>query len=89
LMQRAKIALEEGRNDDAINFLERIASDYGDDVLGDDAVFKLANIYEQQKVADKALKYYERLITDYPGSTFVQSARAAYARLSKGEKKPL
>jgi tetratricopeptide (TPR) repeat protein len=89
LMQRAKIALEEGRNDDAINFLEKIASDYGDDVLGDDAVFKLANIYEQQKVADKALKYYERLITDYPGSTFVQSARAAYARLSKGEKKSL
>jgi len=82
LMQRSKIALEEGRNADAIAFLETIVTKYGDDVLADDAVFKLATVYEEQlKDIPKAIAYYEKLITDFPGSTYIQTARVKYQKL--------
>jgi tetratricopeptide (TPR) repeat protein len=82
LMLRAKIALEEGRNTDAITFLETIITKYGEDVLGDDAVYKLATVYEERmKDIPKALEYYEKLITDYPGSTYIQVARIKYQKL--------
>ncbi|WP_190277292.1 tetratricopeptide repeat protein [Taibaiella lutea] len=82
LMQRSKIALEEGRNADGIAFLETIVTKYGDDVLADDAVYKLASVYEEQlKDIPKAITYYEKLITDFPGSTFIQIARVKYQKL--------
>jgi tetratricopeptide (TPR) repeat protein len=82
LMQRSKISLEEGRNTDAIAFLETIVAKYGDDVLADDAVYKLATIYEEQlKDIPKAIVYYEKLITEFPGSTYIQIARVKYQKL--------
>lgn len=87
-MLRANIALEEGRNNDGITYLEKILKDYGQDVLGDDAVFKLATLYEERlKDKAKAIQYYEKLITEYPGSTYVQVARSRYQKL-KGGKTP-
>lgn len=81
-MLRANIAIEEGRNTDAITYLEKILKDYAKDVLGDDAAFKLAVLYEDRlKDKAKAVQYYELLITEYPGSTYVQSARAKYQKL--------
>lgn len=87
LMQRAKIAGEEGRDAEAIAFLEIIVEKHGEDVLGDDAVFRLGNIYQERiKDGAKARQYYEKLITNYPGSTYIQAARAAYNQLSKTDK---
>lgn len=81
-MLRANIATEEGRNTDAIAYLEKILKDYGKDVLGDDAAFKLAVLYEERiKDKAKAIQYYEMLITEYPGSTYVQTARVKYQKL--------
>jgi predicted Zn-dependent protease len=81
-MLRANIATEEGRNSDAIAYLEKILKDYGKDVLGDDAAFKLAVLYEERiKDKAKAIQYYEMLITEYPGSTYVQTARVKYQKL--------
>lgn len=86
LLLRAKIAAEEGRNTEAVAFLEQILSNYGQDVLGDDAAFRLGNLYQYQlKDRSKALIYYERLITSYPGSTFIQAARAEYNKLNTGK----
>lgn len=81
-MLRANIATEEGRNTDAITYLEKILKDYAKDVLGDDAAFKLAVLYEERlKDKVKAIQYYEMLITEYPGSTYVQTARVKYQKL--------
>jgi tetratricopeptide (TPR) repeat protein len=81
-MLRANIATEEGRNTDAITYLEKILKDYGKDVLGDDAAFKLAVLYEERlKDKVKAIQYYEMLITEYSGSTYVQTARVKYQKL--------
>lgn len=87
-MLRADIALEEGRNADGISYLEKIIKDYGQDVLADDAVFKLATLYEDRlKDKARAIQYYEMLITGYPGSTYVQTARLRYQKL-KSTKNP-
>jgi tetratricopeptide (TPR) repeat protein len=86
LMLRAKIALEEGSNADAIAFLNEVVTKYGEDVLGDDAVYMLATVYEERlKDIPKALEYYEKLITDYPGSTYIQVARIKYQKLKSAK----
>lgn len=87
LMLGAKIATQEGRLQDAVSKLETVLTHYGDDVLGDDAAFQLAVIYEKYlQNAIKAMEYYEKLITLYPGSTYVQQARAVYRRLAEQQK---
>ncbi len=86
LMLRAKIAAEEGRTSDAITFLEKILHEYSTDVLGDDAAFRLAVLYDETlKDKAKALQYYETIITTYPGSTYIQAARARYQKLKEGK----
>lgn len=83
---RSKIAEEEGRNEIAVTYLERILKDYGEDVLGDDAAYRLALLYDEKlKDKAKALQYYETLITRYPGSTYIQAARARYQHLKEGK----
>ncbi len=76
IMQRAKIELKHRQYDKAIALLTDIAQKYSQDVLADDAIFQIAEIYYNNlHKKDSAKEYYERLIIDYPGSTFVQTAR--------------
>ncbi len=76
LMLRAKIAEKHIEYDKALTYLSAIHEKYGKDVLGDDAVFKMAEIYQNNlHNKEKAKYYYEQLIIEYPGSTFVQAAR--------------
>jgi tetratricopeptide (TPR) repeat protein len=82
-MLRAQVAMEEHRWGDAISLLELIIKKYGEDVLGDDAAFKLADIYQYRlREPGKAKAAYELLITQYPGSTYVQEARKQYEKLN-------
>ncbi|XZF13540.1 tetratricopeptide repeat protein [Chitinophagaceae bacterium MMS25-I14] len=76
LMLHAKIAEKHGDYTKALDYLKDVYVKYGQDVLGDDAVFNTAEIYAK-KLHQPALAktFYEKLIIDYPGSTFVQSAR--------------
>jgi len=76
IMLRADLALKRHDYNKALGYLKNIYDQYGQDVLGDDAVFKMAEIYENYlHQAEQAKHYYEQLIIDYPGSTFVQEAR--------------
>ena len=76
LMLRAKMAEQHHDFKAALAFLDKIHDKYGTDVLADDAVFKMAEIYRDDlNDPVNAKKYYEQLIIEYPGSTFVQSAR--------------
>lgn len=76
LMQHAKIAAKHHDYDKAIGFLTTIVQKYPEDVLADDAVFSMAEIYRYNlDKKDSAKEYYEKLIIDFPGSTFVQTAR--------------
>ncbi|MEZ5017971.1 MAG: tetratricopeptide repeat protein [Flavipsychrobacter sp.] len=76
LMQRANIAQKHRQYKEALEYLTTIYEQHGDDVLGDDALFKMADLYENKlDNKTKAAELYEQLILQYPGSTYVQTAR--------------
>jgi tetratricopeptide (TPR) repeat protein len=82
LWLKANRIKEEGEYSTAISFLERIVFDMPYDILTDDALFEMAIIYEELiKDESKAKEYYQKLLTDYPGSIFVAEARKRFRQL--------
>lgn len=76
VMMHATLATKHRDFGKALTYLKEVVDKYGKDVLGDDAVFRTAEIYDQELHQPvEAKKYYEQLIIDYPGSTYVQTAR--------------
>lgn len=76
LMKRAEIATSRKEYPKAIAYLEQIHADHGKDVLGDDALYKMATINERYlDNKEEAGKLYAQLILEYPGSTYIQLAR--------------
>ncbi|MBN8670917.1 MAG: tetratricopeptide repeat protein [Chitinophagales bacterium] len=85
LLQKAKLAQKHREYEKAIEYLVTIHAKHGKDVLGDDAVFRMADIYERyMNKPEDAKKYYEMLIMEYGGSTFVQIARNRLTALQAG-----
>ena len=85
LMEHAKIALKHHDFERALKYLNDIVQKFGQDVLGDDALYMTAEIYRNDlHKNDEAKKYYEQLIIDFPGSTFVQSARNKLKEMAGG-----
>ncbi len=83
LMLRAKIADKHHDYNRELDYLKIIYEKYGKDVLGDDAVYKTALIYDKNlNKPELAKSFYEKLIIDYPGSTFVQAARKRLSDLN-------
>lgn len=59
--------------------LEHIINEYKEGILGDNALFKLAELQENQlNQPEEAMKNYEKLLFDYPGSLFVVEARKRF-----------
>ncbi len=86
LMERAEIALKKQDYSEAALQLQKITTQYPDDVLADDALFNLAYINENYfSNKDEAKRLYEQLILKYPGSTFINEARKRY-RVLRGDK---
>lgn len=75
--------MEQKRNyEEAIRFYERVVANYSDDILADNALFRLAFIHHhivQNK--EKAMSYYEKIVLDYSSSLFVIEARKQYQKL--------
>ncbi len=85
IMVRADMARKRRDYEKALGYLKVITEKYGQDVLGDDAVFKMAGIYQfDLHNMEQAKHYYEQLIIDYQGSTFVQTARQRLTELKNG-----
>ncbi len=83
LMLRARLAEKHRDYMDALALLNTIVEKHGQDVLGDDAVFRIAELYEMRlKDLTKAREHYEKLIIDYPGSTYVQIARGRLSAMA-------
>lgn len=76
LMMRAEIAIKHRDYQNALSYLNTIYKEHGEDVLADDALFKMAVINEQRLgKKEEAAKLYTQIITEYPGSTYIQQAR--------------
>lgn len=84
-MLHAQISEKQRDYPKALDYLKLVYEKYGKDVLGDDAVYKTAYIYDTKlHQPDKAKQFYEQLIIDYPGSTYTQTARARLNTIQTG-----
>jgi tetratricopeptide (TPR) repeat protein len=86
LFKRYQIAMKQQKFMDAASYLQKIISTYPDDILGDDATFYLAELYENKlKDKEKAMQAYQDVFIKYPGSMFAVDARKKYRQL-RGDK---
>ena len=81
-MRKAQIALKQNNFLQADTLLQKIVDFYGSDILADDALFMLGDMYET-KLNDtvKAKEYYEKILLDYSASLYVVEARKRYNKL--------
>lgn len=82
LFQKAKIYRDMGEYQSAIDELQTLYLGYGYDILGDDAVYMQAHLFETYlNNPEKAMEYYLILMTEYPDSIFVTEARKRFRAL--------
>jgi len=82
LYRKAKIEIGHNNYMMAAQNLEKIVTDYGYDILGDDASFLLADIYNYNlNEKEKARDLYKSILTRYPGSVFIEESRERYREL--------
>lgn len=85
LMAHAQIAYKHKDFEKAITYLSALVEKFGQDVLADDALFMMGHVYhEDLRKNDLAKKYYEQLIIDFPGSTYIQLARQKLKEINEG-----
>lgn len=80
--QLATIHRQLGQFDQSITYLEKIQEHNATDILGDDSMFLIGNIYEKDLGdKEKAKGIYQAFLTSYPGSVFVAEARKRFRTL--------
>jgi TolA-binding protein len=85
LMAKSRILIQQKSYNEAIPLLKKIIENNPADLWADDAVFMLGDIYDNQ-LNDKAQAkaYYQKIITDYPGSLWINEARKRF-RVIRGD----
>lgn len=88
LYKKAQILLSQSKVEEAMETLKHLIDMFGYDILGDNAVWDLARIYDEI-LGDKenAKKYYEKILIDYPGSLYTVEARKRYRSMQDSEPK--
>jgi tetratricopeptide (TPR) repeat protein len=82
LYQKALILIKQKSYFEAEKLLKRVIENYGDQLLADDAVFKLAELNEYYlKDISQAMEYYQKILKDYSDSLYVVQARNRYRTL--------
>lgn len=82
IYKKAQIAMKHAHYDEAAAYYEELLKNYGEDILGDDALFKLAELNDDQfKNTEKAKELYQQLMEKYPDSLYVVEARKRFRRL--------
>ena len=78
----ANLRIKRGEFETANALLGKIVTDYGDDILADDAYFTQGDIYEHYlKNKDKAMEIYRDFLDKYPGSVYAAEARKRFRTL--------
>lgn len=82
LMSKARIYIKSGDFQKAADLLKKVTDNFKDGIWTDDALFTLGDLYEK-KLNDmaQAKSYFQKLITDYPGSMFSAEARKRFRNL--------
>ena len=82
LLLKGDIYYEKDRYQDAAKAWQNLVAEHGDDILADDALNRLAELYENElKDRDTAKDYYERIFTEHPDSFFAENARKKFREI--------
>lgn len=82
LYQKALIFIKRKDYLGAESLLKKIEESHGSELLADDAVYQLAELYEYFiKDIPKAMEYYQKIMRDFSGSLYVVEARKHYRAL--------
>lgn len=86
LWLEGQIYLKKNQFADAIQIFDKIIQNYPEDIRADNAIYETAIIYDRiLNSPEKAMPFYEKLFSDYPGSLLAQDARVRYREL-RGDK---
>ncbi len=78
----AALRLKRGEFEASIVLLNKIVTEFGEDILADDASFTEGDIYENYlKNPEKAMEIYRNFLDKYPGSVYAAEARKRYRTL--------
>ena len=78
----ANLRLKQGQFMESIALLEKILTEFGEDILADDAYFLQGEIYELHlKNKEKAKELYREFLNKFPGSVYAAEARKRYRAL--------
>jgi tetratricopeptide (TPR) repeat protein len=79
------IFMKQGKYKEAIESLQRVVDVYGEEIFGDDALFKIAEIYQYNLMdTEKAKASYQDVLTKYPSSVYTVEARKRF-RILRGD----
>jgi len=82
LYKQAELKMEMGDFLTSINMLQNIVDNFGSDILADDALFLIGDIYEVQlNEKEKAMEVYQNFLRTYPGSNKAAEARKRFRTL--------
>ena len=82
LFKRGEIAVKEKDFAKAVEYYARVYSEYSEDLLADDAIYRSAQLYENElDDTSKAMELYQNLLLHYPGSLYTVEARKRYRSL--------
>ncbi len=86
LFKKAQIKMKQGKYEEADTLLGTLVNDFPSDILADKALMTRGRLNEDQfGNKGKAMKYYEDLMTKYPGSIYAVDARKRF-RYLRGDK---
>jgi tetratricopeptide (TPR) repeat protein len=86
LLKKSKAMQLQGKWTEAVSYLEELLKYNSEDILADDALFQLGDIYENQlNDKEKAAEFYKRILFDYKGSLYGVEARKRFRAL-RGDK---
>jgi tetratricopeptide (TPR) repeat protein len=81
-----ELFLKKANYQKAISYFDTVSTKFSVGILSDDALFKSATIYEKYMLDNKkAMEYYQKILTNHPGSIIVNEARKKY-RFLRGDK---
>ena len=79
---KSKIYYKQREYVKSAEMLQKIADNYSDGIRGDNALFELANLYENHlNDVEKAKGLYEKIFTKFSGSTLAVEARKKFRKL--------
>ena len=84
-MRKAEIYMQLNNTEMVLKMYNKIATDWNYDILADDALYKMAKLYDNTlSNPEKAMELYEKILLEHNSSIFVAEARKRF-RILRGD----